>query len=112
MLKTLLCVWRNQLMKIIKGMTSEQQKEVENILTPYIHSYSFYYYGSRVKGNFSAVSDLDILIDGNISSEELSKLKHEFNESIKLPFIVNLALKKSMDEYFYNLIKDDLVKIE
>lgn len=85
-------------------MTLEQQKEVENIIAPYTNDYSFYYYSSRVKGNFSNLSDLDILIEGNITPKILSKLRYEFNESIKLPFIVNLALKNSMDEYFYNLI--------
>lgn len=99
-------------MKTIKGMTSEEQQAVEEILAPYMKDYSFYYYGSRVKGNFSNLSDLDILIEGDISPDKLSKLKYEFNESIKLPFIVNLALKNSMDEYFYNLIKNDLVKVE
>ncbi len=99
-------------MKTIKGMTSEEQQAVEEILAPYMNDYSFYYYGSRVKGNFSNLSDLDILIEGDISPDKLSKLKYEFNESIKLPFIVNLALKNSMDEYFYNLIKNDLVKVE
>ena len=99
-------------MKTIKGMTSEEQQAVEEILAPYMNDYSFYYYGSRVKGNFSNLSDLDILKDGDITPDKLSKLKYEFNESIKLPFIVNLALKNSMDEYFYNLIKNDLVKVE
>lgn len=98
-------------MKTIKGMTSIEQQAVEDILAPYIKEYSFYYYGSRVKGNFSNLSDLDILIEGDITTEQVSRLKDEFNESIKLPFIVNLSLKNSMDEYFYNLIKDDLVKI-
>lgn len=99
-------------MKTIKGMTPEEQQAVEEIIAPYINDYSFYYYGFRVKGNFSDLSDLDILIEGDIPSGMLSKLKYEFDESIKLPFIVNLALKNSMDEHFYNLIKDDLVKIE
>ncbi len=47
-------------MKTIKGMTSEEQQAVEEILAPYINDYSFYYYGSRVKGNFSNLSDLAV----------------------------------------------------
>ena len=99
-------------MKTIKGITPEQQKEVENIIAPYTNNYSFYYYGSRVKGNFSNLSDLDIRIEGDITPQILSELRYKFEESIKLPFIVNISLKNSMDEHFYNLIKDDLVKIK
>ncbi len=99
-------------MKIIKGMTQDEQQAVENILAPYKKDYTFYYYGSRVKGNFSALSDLDILVEGNMPREILSKPKYEFGESMKLPFIVNLSLRNSMDEYFYNLIQEDLVIVE
>ena len=69
-------------MKTIKGMTSEEQQAVEEILAPYMNDYSFYYYGSRVKGNFSNLSDLDILIEGDISPDKLSKLKWDYIDTI------------------------------
>ena len=76
-------------------MTQDEQQAVENILAPYKKDYTFYYF-----------------VEGNMPREILSKLKYEFGESMKLPFIVNLSLRNSMDEYFYNLIQEDLVIVE
>ena len=38
---------------MIKGVTEEQEKIIHDILSPYKNDFDFYYYGSRVKGNFS-----------------------------------------------------------
>lgn len=46
----------------IKGITLEEEKIILSILEPYKNKYDFYYYGSRVKGNFRSLSDLDILL--------------------------------------------------
>ena len=46
---------------LIKGVKIEEENIIKTILEPYKHKYEFYYYGSRVKGNFRFLSDLDIL---------------------------------------------------
>ena len=93
---------------MIKGVTEKEEKIIKDILREY--PYDFYYYGSRVKGDFTKASDLDILTN-ELSYSELEKIETKFNES-RIPYVVNLSLKSNMDEKFYNLIKKDLVKIE
>lgn len=93
---------------MIKGITEKEEKIIKDILKNY--PYDFYYYGSRVKGDFTKASDLDILTD-KISYSEKEEIETRFNES-RIPYIVNISIKCNMDKNFYNLIKKDLVKIE
>ena len=93
---------------MIKGVTEKEEKIIKDILREY--PYNFYYYGSRVKGNFTKASDLDILTN-ELSYSELEEIETKFNES-RIPYVVNISLKSKMDEKFYNLIKNDLIKIE
>lgn len=97
---------------IIKGITESEEKIIKKILTPYKPNYKFYYYGSRVKGDFSKVSDLDILIAGEkeMPLEDLSIIKSLFDTS-DLSYIVNFSDYNSIDSSFYKLIKDDLVNV-
>lgn len=50
---------------MIKGITQKEHKIIIDILGMYYPEYSFYYFGSRVKGTFEKTSDLDILIKGS-----------------------------------------------
>lgn len=102
---------------MIKGLTEEQEKIVKDILNEFQNSqpnsqpnYQFYYYGSRVKGNFVKSSDLDILIKGEqpASMMIIDELKEKFYQS-KLPFIVNIVDFNNLDDIFYEQIKSDLV---
>ena len=95
------------------GVTKEEQKIIVEILKEYGDKYSFYYYGSRVKGNFNKTSDLDILIKGEeeMPLADVVSLKENMDES-RLPYIVNFTDYNSIDESFYNLIKDDLIMIK
>lgn len=93
---------------MIKGITEKEQSIIKDILRKY--PYDFYYYGSRIKGDYTRGSDLDILTD-KISYAELEEIETKFNES-RIPYIVNISQKCNMDEKFYNLIKNDLVKVE
>lgn len=94
----------------IKGVTFEEEKVILSILEPYKNKYDFYYYGSRVKGNFRPLSDLDILLTSknDIIINDIYTLKEAFDESI-LPYVVNISY--NIDVKFYNLIKNELVKI-
>lgn len=93
---------------MIKGVTEKEESIIKDILSKY--PYDFYYYGSRVKGDFTVASDLDILTD-KISYSELEEIETKFNES-RIPYVVNISQKCNMDEKFYNLIKNDLTKVE
>lgn len=91
---------------MIKGITEGELKIIKEILQNY--DAKFFAYGSRVKGDFSDLSDLDILVksDKNI----LPDLKNRFDKSY-LPYIVNFTDFNSIDKNFYNLIKNDLTEI-
>ncbi len=97
---------------MIKGILPEQEEIIKRLLKPYINEYAFFYYGSRVKGNYSAVSDLDILIKGKkqMSLNVLSEIKHLFDDS-SLPFVVNFTDYNKIEYSFYDLIKQELVCI-
>ena len=93
---------------MIKGITDKEYKIIKSILKDY--DGEFFVYGSRVKGDFSELSDLDILAKTKNYNKIISELKHKFDESY-LPYVVNFTDYSSVDEKFYNLIKNDLVKI-
>lgn len=93
----------------IKGVADSEQFIIDSILGIFMHKYEFYYYGSRVKGNFRPMSDLDILVKGDVSQDDLSLIKTLFDNS-NLPYIVNLTDYNNIDKDFYELIKVDLVK--
>lgn len=97
---------------MIKGITEQESSIIKNILKPFANDFEFYYYGSRVKGNFSKLSDLDILIKSQkaINSEQLSTIKTAFDNSL-LPYIVNFTDYNNIENNFFKLIEKDLVNV-
>ena len=69
---------------MVKGVTSKEETIIKEILKEY--PYEFYYYGSRVKGDYTKSSDLDILIksDTPIPILIMNELSTKFNKS-KIP---------------------------
>lgn len=96
----------------IKGVTENEENIIKSILEPYKEKYEFYYYGSRVKGDFRFLSDLDVMIKGsqNADIEDINDIKDRFDKS-DLSYIVNISDYYNFDENFYKLIETDLVKI-
>ena len=94
----------------IKGLTEKEENIVKDILKLYLEKYDFYFYGSRVKGNYRALSDLDILVvpKTSINLNDIELIREMFDNS-DLSFIVNFVY--DIDDKFYNLIKNDLVKV-
>lgn len=94
----------------IKGLDEKEENIVKDILKSYLVKYDFYFYGSRVKGNYRPLSDLDILVTPKTSIDlnDIDAIREMFDNS-NLSFIVNLAY--DIDDKFYNLIKNDLVKV-
>lgn len=97
---------------MIKGILKTEENIIKTILSPYLQSYEFYFYGSRVKGTHTKVSDLDILIKGasEIPSDVKEEIKQQFDESA-LPYIVHFADYQTIDKTFYEIIKKDLIPI-
>lgn len=56
-------------------------------------------FGSRVKGNFTEKSDIDIVIFDNINIKDFANLKTEFLES-KLPYFVDVVIYDKVSKDF------------
>ncbi len=93
---------------MIKGISEKEYNIIKNILKDY--PYQFFAYGSRTRGDFSELSDLDVLIKGLDDENIIPELKHRFDESY-LPYVVNFVNFNSINNDFYNLIKNDLVEL-
>lgn len=81
---------------------------VKNILSKY--PYTFYAFGSRVKGTQRKTSDLDLCFMDNIPLHERTVIKEAFENS-DLPFTVDLVDFNQCDEKFQTLIKADMIKL-
>ena len=81
---------------------------INSILSKY--PYTFYAYGSRVKGTGRKYSDLDLCYREEIPWNVLSHIQEDLEES-DLPFKVDLIFWELMGSEFQELIKDDLVSL-
>lgn len=79
---------------------------VKTILGRY--PYSFYAFGSRVRGTNKLFSDLDLLYIESIPIKILINIEEDFEES-DLPFKVDLISWNEISDNFKQLIKNDLV---
>ncbi len=93
---------------MLKGVTNDEYYIIKNILKNY--PCKFFAYGSRVKGNFSKLSDLDILVKSDKFEHIITELKYKFDQS-SLPYVINFTDYNSIDKNFYDLIKNDLIEI-
>lgn len=93
---------------MLKGVTEKELGIIQEILKQF--DAKFYAYGSRVKGNFSALSDLDVMVISDEYEKILPKLKDDFDKS-RLSYVVNFVNFKTLDKNFYDLIKDDLTEL-
>jgi len=82
---------------------------INSILSKY--PYTFYAYGSRVRGEAKKYSDLDLCYREEIPWNVLSHIQEDLEES-DLPFKVDLIFWELMGSEFQELIKDDLVPIK
>jgi type I restriction enzyme, S subunit len=103
---------------MIVGISEEQEQIIIDILKPHFKEFSFFYYGSRVKGGFEATSDLDILIKAKTNPKQtkipsvfLEEIKEKFDQS-NLPFVVNFSEFAGVDDGFFEIIRRDLVRVD
>ena len=71
------------------------------------YPYTFYAFGSRVKGTSKKFSDLDVCFIEKISAIEKNNLEEDFEES-DLPYRVDLLDWYQCDDAFQQLIYPDL----
>lgn len=93
---------------MLKGVTDKEYSIIKDILKDY--NGEFFAYGSRVRGDFTELSDLDIMVKSTDFEKFLPQLKDRFDNSF-LPYVVNFVDFATLDEKFYRLIEKDLVKI-
>lgn len=89
-------------------MSNQDKKILAQILNKY--PYTFYAYGSRVKGTARKFSDLDLCYQENIPSYVLVEIEAELENS-DLPFVVELVNWKHMRPAFQKVIQKDLILI-
>jgi len=83
------------------GLTHEEREIIHKIFRTYPEIKQVNIYGSRAKGNWKAGSDIDLVIlDENIGSETLWKLKEAFEDSL-LPYFVGLQRFSELPESDY-----------
>ena len=87
-------------MNTIPGLTDEQLSQVQKCLPKQTKVKLF---GSRVKGNFRQLSDLDVCIMSDLSRAEITKIIEAFEES-DLPFTVDVVLYGDCSDEFKSLI--------
>lgn len=87
-------------------MEAHHLEIVRNILKKY--PYTFYAFGSRVKGTQKKLSDLDLCFTEDIPWSVRSHIDEDFEES-DLPFKVDVVDWNMCDENFRALIAKDMV---
>lgn len=82
---------------------------IDKILAEY--DYSFFAFGSRVKGQCKKFSDLDLFYFEEISNIDLLRLEESFEES-DLPFKVDIVCFKKCDQDFQAVMLQDYICIK
>lgn len=75
------------------------------------YPFTFYAFGSRVKGNPRKFSDLDLCFIEKIPGNTLSHIDEDFENS-DLPYKVDVMNWNSCEESFKHLIRNDLFLIQ
>jgi type I restriction enzyme S subunit len=77
---------------------------IKEILGKYIDRFDAF--GSRVKGGYKPLSDLDLVYDDNISDNEIARILNEFDDSM-LPFKIDIVNSAHCSTEFKALIDAD-----
>ena len=94
---------------MILHVSDKQWTIIKTILSQY--PYSFYAFGSRVKGTHKQYSDLDLCYMDDIPLHVISFIKEQFEES-DLPFTVDLVNYGDCDSDFKQLIKAEMKPLD
>ena len=94
------------------GLTAKQIQTIENTLQPFLHKIdSVALFGSRAQGCYRSNSDIDMVLHGTITSDEIDRIYTLFQESnlpvkvdvVAYHLIRHLPLKTHIDQNQYTL---------
>lgn len=93
-------------------LDKKYQDFIIDLVSGVIPSAEIFIYGSRVKGKALKYSDVDIALkcSDEIPFDDILRIKVLFHDST-FPYMVDVIDLNSISEKFFNLIKDDLTKI-
>jgi uncharacterized protein len=87
-------------------MEEKDKKIVWEIIKQF--PYTFYAFGSRVKGTCHKFSDLDLFIKESVTNLQSFYINDAFGES-NLPFTVDIVLQQNCKADFITTIEKDLI---
>lgn len=90
-------------------MEERHKRIVGDILKKY--PYTFYVFGSRVKGTQKRFSDLDLCVKDKLPSGVWSQILEDFEDS-NLPFKVDVVQWEYTSPEFKAIIESDLVPLD
>lgn len=91
------------------GIREEIYIKIKEITAKY--DYEFYIFGSRARGDYRKNSDIDIAIYGNVSNEDETKIRNEFDK-IDMEYMVDIVfIEQINNEELIQNIKNEGVKI-
>ena len=91
------------------GIREEIYIKIKEITSKY--EYEFFIFGSRARGDYRKNSDIDIAIYGNVSNEDETKIRNEFDK-IDMEYMVDIVfIEQINNEELIQNIKNEGVKI-
>jgi hypothetical protein len=101
--------------RYFKSLESHREiaEKVKQIVLSKWPNAELYIFGSTVKGNYSASSDIDILIvlDNRPDREEEYMVKAEVYAQIDAPIELHVASRSEFERWYKKFIGEDLVRI-
>jgi predicted nucleotidyltransferase len=82
---------------MIFGLTSAQKNDLIIVFKRYLSTGSILVYGSRAKGNYSARSDIDLVIKDNdmMNHHLLEQIKEDLEDS-NFPYLVDIQIYENI----------------
>ncbi len=88
-------------------------EEVKRLVLKHWPNSKVYVFGSVVKGKYTAVSDIDILVvlEKNISKDEEYKVKAQVYMSTEAPIELHITSIEKFEHWYKRFIKEELVEV-
>lgn len=77
------------------GLYPNSYKKILSIFNKYENIEKVIIYGSRAKGDYKEGSDIDLTLIGDLSYNDVIKLKHDLEDS-SIPYLVDLSIFKEL----------------
>ena len=88
------------------GLNKEVYEEIKNIFKNN-KKYQFKIFGSRARGDFKAISDIDIAVFEEVKKEDEYKIRNEFDK-LNIIYKIDLVFidKQTKEELLQSIIRD------